>query len=71
VFRVSRGCSVCRGDLGDGGPGGCLVDEVLAGASGRDQGGDGDVVDGAGFAAGGLVDLGNGVVIAAAYGLVG
>ncbi len=31
VFRVSPGWSVCRGDLGDGGAGGCLVDEVLAG----------------------------------------
>ena len=57
MFRVSRGCSVCRGDLGDAGSGGCLVDEVLAGAGGRDEGGDGDVVDGPWLAAGGLVDL--------------
>src|SRR5512135_430192 len=62
VFRVSRGCSVCRHDLGDGGAGGCLVDEVLTGASGGDEGGDGDVAGGAGLAAGGLVDLGDGVV---------
>jgi len=34
----------------------------LPGAGGRDQGGDGDVVDGAELAAGGLVDLGDGVV---------
>jgi hypothetical protein len=62
VLVVSRGWSVCRGDLGDGGSGGGLVDEVLAGAGGRDQGGDGDVVDGPGLAAGGGVDLGDGVV---------
>src|SRR5487761_1887429 len=55
-------CSVCRGDLGDGGPGGGLVDEVLAGARGGDQGGGADVVDGAGLAAGGLVDLRDRVV---------
>jgi hypothetical protein len=35
-----------------------VVDEVLAGARGDDQGGDGDVVDGSGLAAGCLVDLG-------------
>jgi len=62
VFRVSGGWSVCRGDLGDGGAGGCVVDEVLAGDSGGDQGGEADVVDGPGLAAGGLVDLGDGVV---------
>ena len=28
VFRVSPLCSVCRGDLGDSGPGGGVVDEV-------------------------------------------
>ena len=57
VLGVSRGCSVCRGDLCDGGPGGGVVDEVLPGAGGGDQGGGADVVDGAGLAAGGLVDL--------------
>src|SRR5271165_2759750 len=62
VFRVSRGCSVCRGDFGDGGPGGGVVDEVLAGAAGGDQGGGADVVDGSGLAAGGLVDLGDRLV---------
>jgi site-specific DNA recombinase len=61
ALRVSRGCSVCRHDLGDGGAGGCLVDEVLAGGAGGDEGGGGEVVDGAGFPAGGLVDLGDGV----------
>src|SRR6516225_8179800 len=59
---VSPGWSVCRGDLGDGGSGGGLVDEVLAGAGGGDEGGEADVVDGPGLAAGGLVDLGDGVV---------
>ena len=58
VFTVSRGRSVCRGDLGDGGPGGGVVDEVLSGAGGGDQGCGADVVDGAGLAAGDLVDLG-------------
>jgi hypothetical protein len=62
VVRVSRGCSVCRGDLGDGGAGGLVVDEVLAGTSGGYQGGEADVVDGSRLAAGGLVDLGDGVV---------
>src|SRR6516225_4392630 len=62
VFRVSGGCSVCRGDLCDGGPGGGVVDEVFPGAGGGDQGGGADVVDGAGLAAGGLVDLGDRLV---------
>jgi len=62
VFKVSRGCSVCRGDLGDGGPGGGVVDEVLPGAGGGDQGGGADVVDRPGLAAGGVVDLGDRVV---------
>jgi hypothetical protein len=61
-FRVSPGCSVCRGDFRDGGPGGGPVDGVLAGTGGRDQGGEADFVDGPGLAAGGLVDLGDGVV---------
>ena len=39
-----------------------MVDEVLAGAGGGDQGGGADVVDGSGLAAGGLVDLGDRVV---------
>src|SRR5450756_411670 len=62
ALRVSRGCSVCRHDFGDGGAGGCLVDEVLAGGAGGDERSGGEVVDGAGFSAGGLVDLGDGVV---------
>ena len=43
-------------------PGVLQVDEVLAGAGGGDQGGGADVVDGSGLAAGGLVDLGDGLV---------
>jgi hypothetical protein len=39
-----------------------VVDEVLSGAGGGDQGCGADVVDGAGLAAGGLVDLGDGLV---------
>ena len=62
VFTVSRGGSVCRGDLRDCGPGGGVIDEVLPGAGGGDQGGGADVVDGAGPAAGGLVDLGDRLV---------
>jgi hypothetical protein len=62
VFKVSRGFSVCRGDLGDRGPGGGVIDEVLAGAGGGDQGGGADVVDRPGLAAGGLVDLRDRVV---------
>jgi hypothetical protein len=38
-----------------------VVDEVLAGDGGGDQGGEADVVDGPGLAAGSLVDLGDGV----------
>ena len=45
--------------LGDGGPGGGMVDEVLASVGGGDQGGSADVVDGSGLASGGLVDLGD------------
>ncbi len=62
AVRVSAGRLACRGDFGDGGAGGGVVDEVLAGAGGGDQGGEADVVDHAGPAAGGLVDLGDGVV---------
>jgi hypothetical protein len=68
---VSAGWSVCRGDLGDGGPGGCVVDEVLAGDGRGDQGGDADVVDGSRLAAGGGVDLGDGVVGEQVGGAVG
>src|ERR1022692_4825136 len=71
ALRVSRGCSVCRHDFGDGGAGGCLVDEVLAGGAGGDERSGGEVVDGAGFSAGGLVDLGDGVVGEAVGGAAG
>jgi hypothetical protein len=43
-------------DLGDRGPGGWFVDEVLAGGEGGDQGLQGEVADRAGIAAGGGVD---------------
>jgi hypothetical protein len=36
------------GDFGDGGACGCLVDDGFAGGVGGDEGGDGEVVDGAG-----------------------
>jgi len=52
--------SLCR-DLGDGGAGGCVVDDVLASCPGGDQGLGGEVVDGAGQAAGGVVDQRDGV----------
>jgi carbonic anhydrase len=39
------------GDFGDGGAGGFFVNEGLAGCVGGDEGGDGEVVDGAGVAA--------------------
>src|SRR5271166_1249077 len=53
--------SVCR-DLGDGGAGALLVDDVFAPGPGGDQGLGGDVVDGAGQPAAGVVDQGDGVV---------
>ena len=61
VCVVARWWSVCR-DLGDGGAGALLIDDVLAGGPGGDQGLGGEVVDGAGQAAGGVVDEGDGVV---------
>ena len=51
----------CRsgvGDFGDGGAGGLLVDDGFAGGVGGDEGLEGEVVDGAGVAAGGGVDEG-------------
>ena len=42
--------------FGDGGSGAGFVDEVLAGGAGGDECGEGEAVDGAGFAAAGLVD---------------
>jgi hypothetical protein len=44
------------GVFGDGGPGGLLVDDDLAGREGGDEGLDGEVVDGARVAARGGVD---------------
>src|SRR6266516_2235054 len=62
VFKLSLGCSFCRDDLGDGGSGGGFVDDLLVCGEGGDKGGDGEVVDGAGFAAAGVMDQGEGVV---------
>src|SRR6266571_2318438 len=62
--------SVCR-DLSDGGAGALLVDDVLAAGPGGDQGLGGDVVDGAGQAAGGVVDEGDGVVAEQRVGAAG
>src|SRR5216683_6074947 len=60
-FGLSAGRSFCR-DLGDGGAGGGFVGDGLAGGERGEQGSDGDVVDGAGVAAGCLVDQGGRVV---------
>src|SRR6266702_6337135 len=63
MVSAGRSSSSFAGDhLADGSAGGGLVGDVLASGVGRDQRGDGQVVDGAGLAAGGLVDLGDGVV---------
>jgi hypothetical protein len=61
---------VCR-DLGDGGAGAVLVDDVLARCPGGDQGLGGEVVDGAGQAAGGVVDQRGGVVAEQRVGAAG
>ena len=50
------------GNFGDGGAGGLLVDDGFAGGVGGDEGLEGEVVDGAGVAAGSCVDQGGGVV---------
>jgi hypothetical protein len=60
VCVVAWWWSVCR-YLGDGGAGALLVDDVLASCPGGDQGLGGEVVDGAGQAAGGVVDQRDGV----------
>jgi hypothetical protein len=52
---------LCVGDFGDGGAGGCFVDDGFAGGVDGDEGLDGEAVDGARVAAGG-VDQGGGVV---------
>jgi len=46
---------LCVGGFGDGGAGGALVDDSFAGGVGGDEGLEGEVVDGAGIAAGGGV----------------
>ena len=61
MFVVSAGCSFCR-YFRHGGARGGLVDDGLAGGEGGEQGLDGEVVDGAGVAAAGLVDQRGGVV---------
>src|SRR5258708_7109398 len=58
---VSWGCSFCR-DFRHGGARGGLIDDGVAGGERGDECGDGEVVDGAGVAAAGLVDQGGGVV---------
>ena len=62
VFRVSRGCSVCRGDLGDGALAEAWSTRFLQAPAVAIRAAVADVVDGAGLAAGGLVDLGDRVV---------
>src|SRR6266567_6557980 len=57
VDEVAAWWSVCRGGfLADGGAGGGLVDDGLAGCVGGEQRGDGEPVDGPGQAAGLAVD---------------
>ena len=60
VVGVSRRWSGCRRGVvvgfGDRGSGAGFVDEVLAGGAGGDEGGEGEAVDGAWFAAAGFVD---------------
>ena len=70
VCVVAWWWSVCR-DLVDGGAGALLVDDVLAAGHGGDEGLGGDVVDGPGQAAGGVVDEGHGVVAEEGVGAAG
>ena len=62
---------LCVGDFGDGGAGGCFVDDGFAGGVGGDEGLQGEVVDGAGVAAGGGVDERGGVVAEQGVGSAG
>jgi len=63
VDEVAAWWSVCRGGfLADGGAGGGLVDDGLAGCVGGEQRGDGEPVDGPGQAAGLAVDGADGVI---------
>src|SRR6266567_2878462 len=59
------------GGFGDGGAGGLLVDDGFAGGVGGDERLEGEVVDGAGVAAGGGVDEGDGVVAEEGVGAAG
>jgi hypothetical protein len=61
VCVVARWWPVCR-DLGDGGAGAVLVDDGIASGPGGDQRLGGEVVDGAGQAAGGVVYQAGGVI---------
>src|SRR5512144_2323134 len=70
VCVLARWWSVCR-DLGDGGAGALLVDDVLPAGHGGDQGLGGQVVDGARQAAGGVVDQGDGVAAEQGVGAAG
>jgi hypothetical protein len=61
VCVLAEWWSVCR-DLGDRGAGAGFVDDGFTAGPGGDQGLGGEVVDGAGQAAGGVVDEGGGIV---------
>ena len=74
VWRCRRwwwGAGVMRVGLADGGVGGFLVDDGFACGVGGDEGLDGEVVDGAGVAACGGVDEGDGVVAEEGVGAAG
>src|SRR5713226_10391805 len=62
---------LCVADLGDGGAGGLLVDDGFAGGVGGDEGLEGEVVDGAGVAAGGGVNERDSVVAEKGVGTAG
>ena len=56
VVVVGVGDGLVGGGFGDGGAGGGFVDDGFVGGVGGDEGLDGEVVDGAGAAAAGVVD---------------
>src|SRR5260370_32621251 len=60
--RVSTKLGVLHAHLGGGGAGGGLVGDRLARGVGGEQGGDDEPADGAGVAAGGVVDERGGVI---------
>ena len=70
VCVLARWWSVCR-DLGDGGAGALLIDDVLASCHGGDQGLGGQVIDCPGQAAGGVVDERGGVAAEQRVGAAG